>query len=108
MIPQGWTDDGSTLTAPNGHRVVLGFRDYILTHWWDPGNQPLEEEYHADPVEDYYDQPGANSGQRQMFLYAELIWTPQRGVYVPGIGNELLGARRERDQLRQEVHTSQA
>jgi hypothetical protein len=107
MIPQGWTDDGSTLTAPNGHKVVLGFRDHVLVNRWDPNNLPLEEEYAVNPVEDYYNQPGANSGSRQMFLYAELIYTPQRGVYIPGIGMELLGCRSDRDQLRKELnHTS--
>lgn len=108
MIPQGWTDDGSTLTAPNGHKVVLGFRNYILANNWDPNNVPLEEEYRTDPVEDYYDQPGANSGQRQMFLYCELIWTPQRGVYQPGIGVELLGCRHDRDVLKASLVAAQA
>lgn len=29
-IPNGWHDDGTTLTAPNGVPVTLGFRDHIL------------------------------------------------------------------------------
>src|SRR5580765_731810 len=37
-IPQGWKDDGHTLTAPNNIDVVLGFRDWILSHNWDAGN----------------------------------------------------------------------
>jgi len=106
VIPLGWTDDGSTLTAPNGHKVVLGFRDYVLANKWNTNNVPLEEEYHADPVEEYNNQSGANSGSRQMFLSCELIWTPQRGVYLAGIGRELLGTRNERDQLRKQVTTS--
>src|SRR5262249_26572587 len=40
-VPAGWSDDGMTLKAPNGHMVVKGFRDYILTHSWDRADVPL-------------------------------------------------------------------
>lgn len=36
-VPTGWKDDGTTLTAPNGGGVTLGFRQFILTY---PGGWP--------------------------------------------------------------------
>ena len=91
-VPQGWSDDGTTLVAPSGHKVVSGFREYVISHSWDPNNVPLEEEHGRTPVESYYPSEG---GSVQTFNYARLCWTPKRGVYVEGIGNELLGCERE-------------
>jgi len=84
-IPQGWTDQNGVLTAPNGHHVIQGFRDYVLSHNWDPQNVPLEDVEAVSAVEDYYASTG---GTRQLFNYTELAWTSARGVYVVGIGNE--------------------
>src|SRR5258708_21451598 len=44
MGPTGWHDDGTTLTAPNGVKVVHGFRDYVLAHNWDAANEPVMAE----------------------------------------------------------------
>lgn len=44
-IPNGWTDDGTTLTAPNKVPVVFGFRNYILSHSWDSADVPQAPEY---------------------------------------------------------------
>lgn len=73
-IPVGWKDDGKTLTAPNGHRVVLGFRDHVLNYagGWDPNNQPQEEEWHADPLE--LSNPSLGAGQKQSFNWTTLEW----------------------------------
>jgi N-acetyl-anhydromuramyl-L-alanine amidase AmpD len=106
-IPTGWTDDNVTLTAPNGKTVTQGFRSYILANAWDPANVPLEEVEAANPVEDYYNQ-AVNSGTRQMFQYYELAWTSARGVYIVGVGNELLGARKDRDAAKAKVALLQA
>jgi N-acetylmuramoyl-L-alanine amidase len=106
-IPANWADDGATLTAPNGHKVTQGFRGWILTHAWDPANVPLEDVESANPVEDYYNQ-AVNSGTRQMFQYCELAWTSARGVYVVGIGNELLGCRKDRDTAKAQVTSLQS
>src|SRR5205823_3004304 len=38
QVPAGWHDDGTTLIAPNGVKVVLGFRQFILGHNWDSQN----------------------------------------------------------------------
>jgi hypothetical protein len=49
-IPQGWTDNGSILTAPNGVTVAHGFRDYILSNTWDADDIPLRVEYQVSSV----------------------------------------------------------
>lgn len=93
VIPQGWHDDGSTLTAPDGHRVILGFRRYILTHPWDPTNQPLQEENGRSPLEE--SNPALGTGTQQIFNWTTLEWTPARGVFVAWSGPELLKLRAE-------------
>lgn len=45
--PQGWSDDGTTLTAPNGKPVTLGFRQHILSENWNPALVPANTEYGA-------------------------------------------------------------
>ncbi|HET8910761.1 MAG TPA: glycoside hydrolase family 25 protein, partial [Ktedonobacteraceae bacterium] len=78
-IPAGWHDDGKTLTAPNGIRVVLGFRAYILaTASWNPNNLPQEAECHSDPVLLHNTAIGA--GQRQCFRDGMLWYTNTKGV----------------------------
>jgi N-acetyl-anhydromuramyl-L-alanine amidase AmpD len=89
-VPTGWKDnDGTTLTAPNGHKVIQGFRSYILAHNWDPANVPLEEEHGIEPPE---------SGTEQVFAQCALRWTPATGVYVEDIGDELLTLRKNTTQ----------
>ncbi len=88
-IPSGWSDDGKTLCATNGQKVVLGFRGYILEHTWDATDIPLAPEAGANPVELAYSQPGGhNSGTRQFFMYSELCYTAERGVYRASVGRE--------------------
>ena len=49
-VPQGWHDDGTTLTAPNGVKVIHGFRSHILAApVWNPALVPLTAEYGAAP-----------------------------------------------------------
>jgi hypothetical protein len=102
MIPAVWHDDGTTLTAPNGHKVVGGFRQYILSNPWAAGNVPLEEEYAKNPVEEFYPSP---PGIWQTFNYSALAWTSQRNVYVPGIGNEFIGLEKARAALQAQLQT---
>lgn len=104
-IPKGWSDDGTVLTAPNGHKVVRGFREYVLSHNWDPTNEPLEAEQGVSPVEDYFP---STEGTRQMFRYCELGWTQARGVYVVGLGNEVLGYRADLKAARAKIATLQS
>lgn len=94
-VPQGWSDDGSTLVAPNGHRVVLGFREHVLNSpgGWPAWNQPLEEEWHADPLE--LSNPSLGAGQKQSFNATTLEWTPARGVFEAWQGQEIVALRAE-------------
>ena len=91
-VPSGWRDDGTTLTAPNGHRVVKGFRSYILSHTWPPANYPLEEEHNQDPLE--HSNPALGSGSQQAFRWTVLEWTPRRNVFEMWTGQELLELRK--------------
>ncbi len=88
-IPQNWKDDGTTLTAPNGHHVTLGFRAHIINAAsWDAGNTPNEDEYHTEQV--LLHNASVGSGQRQTFRDALLWWTSQKGVVEePYMGLEL-------------------
>jgi hypothetical protein len=90
-IPQGWKDDGHTLTAPNNVPVVFGFRGKILAEDWDPGNTPTAPEYHAAQVQLH--NPGLGAGQVQVFRDKVLWYTAQKGVIdEPYIGLELKAA----------------
>src|SRR6266566_6813812 len=89
-VPQGWHDDGTTLTAPNGHKVVRGFRAKVLAGW-DAQDIPLEEERQVAHVEQYYP---SDAGAVQTFNFSRLCYTQARGVYKMGIGNELLGCEK--------------
>lgn len=93
MIPQGWHDDGTTLTATNGHKVVQGFRDYVLSHSWDAANVPLQEEQGLNPLEG--SNPSLGAGTRQAFNWTVLEYTTSRGVFVAWGGQELLWCENE-------------
>jgi hypothetical protein len=91
-VPEGWTDDGSTLRAPNGNVVVKGFRWWVLTHAWNPQDEPQGPESYANPVE--YSDPAKGDGSIQAFnLTGQLCWTQARGVYVATPGAELFALR---------------
>jgi hypothetical protein len=90
-VPAGWRDDGKTLTAPNGMNVVLGFRDYILSHPWDAGDWPLEAEHAQNPLE--ISNTSLGGGTQQVFRYSMLGWTGARGVFKEWMGQELLATR---------------
>jgi hypothetical protein len=87
-VPAGWTDNGTTLKAPNGFVVVLGFRDYVLAHSWDAHNLPCENEAHCDQLE--YSNPGLGGGSKQRFYTKTLEWTQDRGVFEAYTGPELI------------------
>jgi hypothetical protein len=92
-IPDGWSDDGSTLTAPNGGQAVLGFRHYILTHAWDAADMPIGKEESVNPIEiGYTPADGDTKGARLICMYTELGYTPKRGVYKISVGRELATA----------------
>jgi hypothetical protein len=87
-VPAGWTDDGIALTAPNGVVVVKGFRQWVLTHAWNPNDQPVAAETYTNPVE--YSDPANGGGSIQAFsLTGQLCWTQAKGVYVAVPGAEI-------------------
>jgi hypothetical protein len=91
-VPLGWTDKDKTLTAPNGIPVILGFRDYILSHSWDAGNWPLAPEQGVPQLE--LSNPSLGAGTQQLFRTKMLGWTAERGVFEEWLGTELFVARR--------------
>jgi len=93
MIPAGWKDDGTALTAPNGIAVVRGFRNEVLNFpgGWETENWPLIAEQERPFVEDANQELGA--GTWQPFRWRVLAWTPKKGVYVMWTGQELLHVR---------------
>lgn len=87
MIPNGWQDDGTTLTAPNGVHVVHGFRTFVLANNWDPANWPLAEERGLTTLE--LSNPSLGGGTQQLFRWTVLEWTQARGVFVAWVGQEV-------------------
>src|SRR5579872_5645868 len=106
VVPPGWRDDGATLTAPNGHRVVRGFREYVLANHWHPANMPLQEEQGRDPLEE--SNPALGSGTQQVFNWTILEWTPARGVFVAWVGQELLRLRADKVALLAQIASLKA
>ena len=106
-IPSGWHDDGATLTAPNGHRVVRGFRMYVLANAWDPANVPLEEERWIDPLS-WADPKAAGAGSRQVFAGVALRWTQATDVQREALGPELLAVEQRLGAQAQQLAAVQA
>jgi hypothetical protein len=105
-VRAGWTDDGTTLTAPNGVVVVKGFRDWVLAHAWNPNNQPMAAEAYANPVQE--SDPAQGAGSIQMFvLTGQLCWTPAEGVYVAAPGAEMYALRTALDAARKAIAEAQ-
>jgi hypothetical protein len=93
MIPTGWKDDGTTLTAPNGVAVRLGFRDFVLANNWHPGNYPLAPEQGVTLLE--ASNPGLGGGDQQVFRWSMLGYTAARGVFMEWTGQELAYCRQQ-------------
>src|SRR5260221_2186613 len=87
MVPANWHDDGTTLRAPNGVGVVLGFRTFLLSHNWDAGNVPLAPEQGVQLLE--ASNPSLGGGTQQVFRWSMLGYTAARGVFMEWIGQEL-------------------
>jgi hypothetical protein len=88
-VPQGWHDDGHTLTAPNNIPVVLGFRDWVLNNHWSPGNWPLKPEMHFDQLE--LSNLDLGGGQRQPFRECILEYPSKtKQIVQMWVGQELL------------------
>jgi len=101
QVPQGWTDNGTTLKSPDGTPVLHGFRDHILNSNWDPTDVPLEAEQHLAVLEQ--SNPSLGSGQRQLCRKTSLEYTPKMGVFEGWIGQELLWCQKQNTQLTAQV-----
>jgi N-acetyl-anhydromuramyl-L-alanine amidase AmpD len=88
--PTGWNDDGTTLTAPNGVKVILGFRDFILDpkNKWNPDDYPMRPQYHASPLE--HSNPSEGEGDALDCYLTRLGYTPEKGVFKTWVGQELV------------------
>jgi hypothetical protein len=86
-VPVGWTDDGTTLKAPNGMTVIQGFRARVL-QGWDATNVPIENERTVNQVE--HADMSVGAGSVQTFVNCRLGWTATKGVYMVPAGTELL------------------
>src|SRR5579859_1256667 len=101
-VPSGWHDDGKTLLAPNGVPVILGFRDWILSHPWDANDLPFgPEQQHLPNIE--YGDPQAGAGSRQDFRMTSLGWTPSKNVYKIWVGRDLQALEARIGQLQNEL-----
>ena len=101
-VPQGWNDDGTKLQPPNcQYHIVAGFRNWILTHAWDPANIPLENENHVAQLE--ISNPALGAGQRQRFRTTSLEYTTSRGVFVAWTGPELIAMEQRIQSLEAQV-----
>lgn len=85
-VPAGWTDDGTTLTAPNGYTVGSGFRTYVMTHAWDAADVPVTGEMSVADVE--LGDATQGGGTVQYFQQSQLAWTAQAGVRLVALGVE--------------------
>lgn len=94
-VPEGWMDVNETLTAPSGNKVVLGFREYILTHDWQADDVPLENEHAVAASE--------GTGTAQLFACTRLRYTSAHGVYKDDIGRQLQVAQQALAALRAQV-----
>jgi hypothetical protein len=91
-VPKGWTDDGTTLKAPDGTPVIKGFRNYILANVWNPDDYPLAGEFASDSIEPGNAEIGA--GSRQDFRLSSLGWTTKLGVYRVWLGQDVVAQRK--------------
>lgn len=105
VVPAGWHDDGTTLTAPNGVPVTQGFRDHVLAGWASD-DYPLAAVEDRNPLET--SNPALGAGTRQVFRRTVLEWTPARGVFVAWGGQELLHVEAELSTAQSDVSADAA
>ena len=88
-IPEGWADDGKNLWAPDHkYPVVMGFRQFILSHPWDKDDYPVEASRGLASVEQC--NPARGKGTAQTFRRSRLAWTEHDGVFLSWLGSEYL------------------
>lgn len=78
MIPDGWTDDGTILTAPNGVKIDTGMRAFIEARAWGANDVPLAPEYPTP------------TGSRLDTVYSSLVWnSTDHTIQFAELGKEL-------------------
>ena len=106
-VPQGWSDDGTTLKAPNGFIVVKDFRNHILaSRSWPSWDVPLQEQEARTLIEE--SNPGLGGGIRQIFSGHMLEWTSKIGVQEAHVGQELLFVLNDRARIQAADDQAQA
>lgn len=107
-VPSGWSDNGTTLSAPGGAASVgTGFRTYILEHAWEADDVPIGPETDVAEVEIANDTHGA--GTVQYFRYSALIWSRSEDqIYRSWVGREAMVMRGQIATLQQQMASVQA
>ncbi len=93
----GWLDDGKTLTASNGIKVVAGFRHHVMNSKWNASNVPLEAEHALDTA--HYIGGLGTEGTGQLFRDCYLRYTTEKGVYEIRLGSVVETLLKQRQEL---------
>jgi hypothetical protein len=97
----GWLDDGKTLTASNGMKVIAGFRHHVMNSQWDAANVPLEAEHPMDTV--HYIGGLGSEGAGQLFRDCYLRYTKEKGVYTIQLGSSVETLLNQRQELETQI-----
>jgi len=101
-IPNGWTDDGTILTCPNGKKVSQGIRTYVLDANWDSNNYILQEETYLPSIEG--SNPSLGEGSVTIFRWITLEWIKSSGIIQPmWTGQELLWTQQQLGQIQSQL-----
>jgi hypothetical protein len=97
-IPNGWSDDGTILTCPNGKKASQGIRNYVLDNNWDCDNYVLQEETYLSSIEG--SNPSLGAGSVTIFRWITLEWVKSTGIIQRmWTGQELLWTQAQLGQV---------
>ena len=102
-----WSDDGVSLTAPNGVKVTGALRAYIVENQWDDNNWPLAPAEHRTDILD--GSGNAVAGTEQVFRgYGLWYKDAYDGIYLSWPGTELLATRAQLAKAQSDLAAEQA